>query len=153
MATKVHYEDNLFFLLQLTRTLEAGMSLDIDSEFFRDKILEDLLFVGEVSAKLFESLHEKTHLLRRREHLRSLLRANQHMIGVLRGLENNSLPFSAQLSSYRERLRALLSEQEQIHSTTKALLDAPIPEDDNRDQVSEEEFRFLLKNDDSEQPG
>ena len=150
MATKVHYEDNLFLLMQLARTLEAGMRLDVDPEFFRDKIIEDLIFLSDTLAQMFESLKDKTHLIHRREHLRSLLGAEQKLLDILTGAHEGSLAFAEHLEHYRDRLRSLKAQHNELRSRTRALLEMPVATEEIRDQVSEEEFRFLLRDEESD---
>ena len=58
MSVKVHYEDNLFFLHSILRTLESGLRLDIDPEYFKDKILEDIFFIDASLMRTFSALKE-----------------------------------------------------------------------------------------------
>lgn len=144
MAAKINYEDNIFFLTTLTRDLSTGVKLDIDPDVFRDKILEDVLFVDTALIRMYESLQENRRLIRRLEYLRALLRAERVFIDFLEAVTSSSVPFSEHLEPFFTKLRATRRE----HANIAGEMDLAIRssgDEDSEDLVSEEEFRTLLE--------
>ena len=72
MSEKVHYEDNLFFLLTDITRLKNGLKLSIDNDFFARKILEDLFFIDASLSCHYQLLKENPYLIRRRDYLFSV---------------------------------------------------------------------------------
>jgi hypothetical protein len=154
MASKVHYEDNLFFLHSILRTIESGLRLDIDPEYFRDKILEDIFFIDAALMRTFSSLKDNQFLINRVSYVRSLRRTVVAFSDFLDRVTTGDMPFSAALEAYREKL---LSTSTMYHRTRKeidTLLDQLEPDDEAQDVVSSEEYGFLLAStDDSDSDG
>jgi len=153
MAAKINYEDNIFFLNTLVSTLNTGLSLDIDPEYFRDKIVEDIFFVDVSLKKINASLNENSFLIRRPEYLRSLLRVVRIYNEFLSRLLNQELGFSDYLESYFLKLRAAASDHDKIAADIDEMLQTAEPLDGDEDFVSQDEFRFLLKEEEVDNEG
>ncbi|TVR67608.1 MAG: hypothetical protein EA427_13180 [Spirochaetaceae bacterium] len=144
MPAKIHYEDNLFFLHSILRTVESGLRLDIDPGLFRDKILEDVLFVDVMILRLYASLRENDYLIRRTAYLRSLRRTTSSYLTFLDGLLGNPSLLESTLGRFQEKLESARQEHESVRREIDALLDRIEPDEETQSIVSSEEYGFLL---------
>jgi len=153
MSMKVHYEDNLFYLTILIKNLKTGLALDIDPEYFIDKIIEDIFFVDSSLVRSFNSLKANPHLIKRKEYLRALLRAKKVFIDFLEEVVNGKLAFSPNLEPFFPKFRNSLSEHIRDSSEIHALLEEPsATEEPENDIISPTEYQFLLEEDEEIPP-
>ncbi|POQ98302.1 hypothetical protein AU468_13885 [Alkalispirochaeta sphaeroplastigenens] len=154
MPAKIHYQDNLFFLHSIIRTIESGLRLDIDPEYFRDKILEDIFFVHAVLQRKHRMLKEQEQLIHRTTYLRALRRTAAFFRTFLSRLLESETSFQDAFTPYLERLKTITAEQEALVRDVEAILDRVEPEEDTASSiVSSEEFSFLLAEDRDEPDG
>lgn len=144
MPVKVHYEDNLFFLHSMLRTTDAGLRLDIDPEYFRDKILEDIFFIDATLLRIYSSLKESSLLINRSGHLRSLRRTVSAFIEFLQRLLDEELGIGDVVQSYRAKLSGSLHAHERIRTELDATLERDLPDEENADTISSQEYGYLL---------
>ncbi|MDR1932813.1 MAG: hypothetical protein LBQ57_08345 [Spirochaetales bacterium] len=146
MAAKIHYDDNIFYAATLVKTLKNGFALEIDPEYFAEKIHEDLLFAGTALSRIYLSLKANAHLITRTEHLRSLLRAKRDFTGLLESILAKKTPFSVSLEANFPKLKICRAEQIRDIEEIKAHIENCRQEDSavEHDVISGEEFRFLL---------
>jgi hypothetical protein len=150
MASKVHYEDDLFFLHSILRTVEAGLRLDVDHEFFQDKILEDIFFIDATLMRLFSSLKENPYLINRITYLRSLRRTIVAFSDFLSQFVRGDLGFHAAADAYTERLTAAVHSHENVRREIDLILDQEDADEEPAALVSSEEYGFLLASDDDD---
>lgn len=151
MPAKIHYEDNLFFLHSLLRTLDAGLRLDIDEELFGDKILEDIFFIHSAVSKVASSLRSHEHLIKRTSYLRSLRRTIAAYAAFLERVLGGTTGTESIVETSEERIRSTLAEHQKNLREIDALLDEIDPDRETDSVVSTEEFSFLLAEDPSEE--
>ncbi len=151
MASKVHYEDNLFFLHSILRTVESGLRLDVDQEFFQDKILEDIFFIDATLMRLFSSLKENPYLINRVTYLRSLRRTIVAFSDFLNQFVRGDLGFRAAAGAYSERLTAAIHSHEKVRGEIDLILDQEDSDEETAAVVSSEEYGFLLASDEEEE--
>lgn len=144
MANKTNYEDNFFFFSTLIRDLSVGIKLDIDAEIFRDKIIEDVLFIDNGLMRLYGELQENKRLIRRMDYLRALLRTEHVFIDFLESAMDHGTAFAEQLEPYKNKLVAAKREHGNISHEIVQTLQSTEPGDDE-DQVSQEEISHLLE--------
>ncbi len=148
MTKKIHYDDNIFFLDTMIKTVKSGLSLDIDPEYFIDKVIEDLLFLDGTLLLIFSSLKGNLYLLKRAEYLRSLLRGEKNFLDLVDAILEKKIPFSEHLTPLFDKLRTLRAEHLQACQEMKRLLtesrEEPYP---GADVISPTEFHLLLKGD------
>lgn len=147
MASKVHYEDDLFFLHSVLRTVEAGLRLDVDQEFFHDKILEDIFFIDATLMRLFSSLKDNPHLINRVTYLRSLRRTIVAFSDFLSQFVRGDLGFQAAADAYNERLTAAAYSHQNVRREIDLILDQEDSDEETAAVVSSEEYGFLLASD------
>lgn len=150
MSVKVHYEDNLFFLHSILRTLESGLRLDIDPEYFKDKVLEDIFFIDATLMRTFSALKENGFLIHRASYLRSLRRTVRAFTDFLVTLTAGELGITGVVEAYHDRLGSTLSAHQRVIREIDAMLDHLEPDDEATDVVSSQEYDFLLAGDNSE---
>ena len=147
MASKVHYEDNLYFLHAILRTIEAGLRLDIDTAFFRDKVIEDLFFVDESLMRTFTSLTDNEHLINRALHLRSLRRAMEAFCDFLHRFDTDERGARMTGEAYHGRIVSTIHNHEHTIAMIDELLNQEDPAETAPDVVSSEEIGYLLSQD------
>ena len=144
MASKVHYDDNLFFIHSILRTVSAGLKLDIDPEYFKDKIVEDIFFIDAILMRTFSSLKDNTYLINRFTYLRSLRRTVTAFTEFLETVGASSVGFSDTLSAYHDKLDSTLRAHLRIIREIDAMLDQEDMDEETVDVVSSQEYGFLL---------
>lgn len=149
LNAKIHYQDNLYYLHALMKTLESGMKLHIDGEYFTEKIVEDLLFIDTSLLRVFTALKDNPVLVRRIAYLRALRRTVNASVTLLHKIGTSALPFAAALSAYRTKLSRTERKQQQIRDEIDAILDDSPAHNQHEELVSEQEFSGLLSEDDA----
>lgn len=148
MAVQINYEDNIFYLATQIRNLKNGIKLDIDPDFFKDKFVEDILFIDSGLRKLFQSLTRNVYLIHRNDYLRSLQRAKKSFVAFIEEIEAGTSPFCSNLSPFRKQLSASKETQQkeitEIHNQLTSKNDRDV-ESRGEDVVSQEEYQFLFK--------
>lgn len=153
MAVKIHYDDDLFFVHSMVRLLAEGVQLDIDSELFHDKIVEDIYFVDHTLQHLYRSLRDNEYLINRVGYVRTLRRTVVAFHDFLNGLLQRTNAFARSMEPYSEKLSATREDHERIRVEIDALLDRLEPDEESSDIVSSEEFGFLLAPHEDDEPG
>lgn len=150
MTTRVNYDDNIFFLQTMIKTLDSGVQLNIDGDLFRDKFIEDVFFIDSTLSRILTQLRENRRLIRRTEYLRALMRAENLFLDLLTKCLDESLPFAAELEAVVTKLRATRSEHQRSLDDVRSILHDQSDVEPEEDVVSQEEFRSLLMNDEEE---
>ncbi|MFP4642766.1 MAG: hypothetical protein ACLFM0_00270 [Spirochaetales bacterium] len=149
MAARVNYEDNIFFLSAIIKTLSTGMSLDIDSEIFREKVVEDIAFVHSTITRLHDSLRNNVYLIRRTEYMRELSRAVQLFIKFLEKVEEPGTSFRDAVAENEATFRRYRDEQTRMErELTRALRSTPKNTEEQEDIIGQDEYRFLFEDGD-----
>ena len=147
MATRVNYGDNLFYLMTLTRTVRSGLQLDVDPDYFRDKMAEDIFFIDRTLEQIHEALRTNAYLINRRDHLRDLMRAKRSFADMIDEILANRLAFSSQLDAFGATLSSARDRHVGDISDIRTAMETEPDEDDQQSIVSQDEYRFLLRND------
>lgn len=151
MATRVNYDDNLFFVMSLSRTLRSGMQLELDPDYFREKLVEDIFFVDRTLEQIYEALRVNTFLINRRDHLRELMRAKRIFADMLDDVLERRVPFADELDAFRSKLAGARDQHVRDISDIQKAMDVSEGTEDQQTIVSQDEYRFLFSNDDDEQ--
>ncbi len=151
MPVKVHYDDNLYYVQSILRTVEAGLRLDIDLEYFYDKILEDIFFVEATINRTHMELRDNPTQINRVDHLRALRRASLAFTVFLDTLIAHGFRVSGRFQMYFEKFTRTLEEQKKLRDMVDGQLDQLDPDDEQEELVSSEEFGFLLADTDDEE--
>jgi hypothetical protein len=145
MAAKVNYGDNLFYIIALSRSLRAGLQLEIDPDYFRSKMLDDLIFLHRTLESLHETLHINTFLIDRNEHLRELMRAKRGFADLLSEILNDELPFARHLAEFRAKFTGIREQHVGDLADIQASMNNTHHTDEPQNVVSEDEYKFLFQ--------
>ncbi|MBN2655686.1 MAG: hypothetical protein JXR86_01395 [Spirochaetales bacterium] len=144
MKQKIHYENDIFYLKTYIRILSDALKLNIDSFIFAEKTLEDINFIESTIGKLYGSLEENPHLIRRRDHLLSVLEVKKYFISYLENLTRSGNPYSNDLKQAFPKLRRLVANHTRDLGTLQSQLDTHEKISNTTEQISENEMSFLL---------
>lgn len=144
MAKKIHYDDNLFYIREIIKSLKKGFSVEIDNDYFMDKVIEDIYFIDAILRRLCANLFEHDQLIKRPEVLRSVMVSITQFIEALEIILDkpgaDSFFQSQNLSKFRDITVYQKDEQQRI----KKILIGVESSLESDDQVSKEEFDLLL---------
>ena len=144
MPEKIHYDDNIFFLTSMIRALDDAVKLNVDAEFFADKILEDTLFIDTSIQKIYGSVRENGHLIRRNSYLHSIMKLKRSYGRLLEDLLATQGPFAAPFETMRPKIRRLaanhMDDVKQIRTDLNDVQEIRT----NGDMLSHDELHFLM---------
>ena len=148
MAKKViNYEEDIFFLNLKLKSLKDGLKLDIDASFFMQKVKEDILFISNVINHIYRALTDNIHMLKRMEYMKSLQRLMQQFSSLLENIVHKRFVFAAALEdSFDEYKSICLNYDNNIRTIRNILADCDTAEPEQQTIVSQEEFKFLMFN-------
>ena len=98
MAENISFEDSLFYLNEVIKTLNDGIKLEIDAEMFLDKIVDDILFVESSLTILLSNLKEHGHLINRADLLKKLMGTKVKYAELLNMLANGEVSIALNLT-------------------------------------------------------
>ncbi|HAK47018.1 MAG TPA: hypothetical protein DCO79_14020 [Spirochaeta sp.] len=150
MASMIHYEEDLFLLKEMLRTLRRGCSINIDSSIFLEYTVNQLLFISKALKELYSSISEANYI-KSPEQIRNLLRVSTNFRGLLDDLINDRFKFSEFTRSYTADFNSIEQEHIKASAKIKELLISLNEVEDQEDLVSEEEFMFLFQEDENEE--
>ncbi len=142
----IHYEEDLFLLKEMLRTLKRGCSISIDASIFLEYTINQLLFINKALKELYSSISE-ANCIKSPEQIRNILRVSSNFRDLIDDLVNDRLKFSEYTKSYVEDLRIIEREHIKSSASIKELLISLSESDEQEDLVSEEEFMFLFQDD------
>lgn len=145
MPQKTHYSDDLFVLSTMVKGLDASLAVEVDPEYFRDKIAGNVFFI-DTTIKTFSGLLEQNaHLIERAEYAKLLKRTSRSLMAVLKRLleqgEGENQPFAA----YFPQFKAALEGQKKIEGELEAILGSSLDGGSETDHVSQDELSELLR--------
>ncbi len=144
MKQKIHYENNIFYLKTNIRILNDALKLNIDSFIFAEKTLEDINFIENIIHKLYSSLEENTHLIRRSDHLLSIMEVKKYFISYLEILTRNGNPFSSDLKQAFPKLKRAIANHTRDLAVIQSQLKNCRSVKTENEHISENEMNFLL---------
>ncbi len=151
MTQCIHYEDNIFMFLDLLKHLERSLKLDIDEEYFGEKIISDLLFAESGLHRLFLALKASTLQLDKDQYFRFLLKAMELFVALTEGIINESTGRSIDFSGFKQRLEEAARIQKEELENIRIQLISDTEEEEDTDQISQEEMLFLMSDTEDEQ--
>ncbi len=143
MSQMIHYQDDLFSMSVLVKSLDLILSTETDPDYFAERIGMDIDFLDR-TLRLFGSLLEQnTLLIERAEYLKLLERTVRAFVGVLNRIEGSGYP-RAKLFSV-DAVGTALSGQRSLLGRLEELLRLSLAGDSETDLVSQDELSELLK--------
>ncbi len=148
MTKQINYEDDIFFLLLILRRLSDGLKLTVDSEIFSAKIVDDILFIDEAVDKVYDLLKNSPSPIKKEENLRNIRKVKKLFIELLDDIIQKRVSMAYYFTDILDNLIGI----QKKHSETDADIDGQLLRiagklQEGRQIVSEEEFRFLLSDD------
>jgi len=144
MTQYIHYEANIFMLNDLLRHIQRSLQIDIDNDYFIEKIKSDLLFSESKLTDLYESLKDSTLQLDKDQYLRHLYKSKNLFIDIAESILNNSAGRSLDFSDFTPRLKEAVYEQQYENNDISDILSSNNEQEPGSDQISQEELIFLM---------
>jgi hypothetical protein len=145
MPQMIHYQDDLFSLSVLVKSLDLVLSTETDPDFFSARVESDVAFL-DASLSSFGSLLEQNNLLiERSEYLKLLERTVKTFIGILGRLEGSGYPRAQSFIGDGTKVAAVSANQRALLGRISALLNDSLSEDSEIDLVSQDELSELLR--------
>ena len=147
MTQYIHYEANIFMLNDLLRHIQRSLKIDIDNDYFLEKIKSDILFTESKLATLYESLKDSTLQLDKAQYFRHLYKTKSLFLEIADSILDNNTGRSLDFDDFKGRLRDAVLEQQFEHDDISKILAKTNADDLDTNQISKEELMFLMSND------
>jgi hypothetical protein len=145
MPQMIHYQDDLFSLSVLVKSLDLILSTETDPGYFVERVDGDIDFLDRSLKAFGDLLDQNTLLVERAEYLKLLERTVKAFIGVLDRLSGTGYPRSQSFAGDGLRVAAAGSEQRALLGRIAELLRSSLAGDAETDLVSQDELSELLK--------
>jgi len=146
MAIRTNYEDDIFFLNASIRSLRTGIALDLDTEYFLDRIVNSILFQHDILSKLHTSLKRNVYLIQRTEYLRLLIMAKREFVKFIDDLPTSGSSMIDELSPFMAQFQQCRAQQNEEIIFIQEILDGN--DSNSKEQVdiiSQDEYQFLFQ--------
>lgn len=149
MSARINYDDNLFYINSWLKQLRISLNLDMDSDIFLHKIVEDILFIHDVLMKLHATLIKNAVFINRLENLRMLVLSKKEFVRFLEELQINSSAFAENLVPFHEQFIQCRNVHFKDIETISDILEkeAGVNQEES-DIISSDEYRYLFKQED-----
>ncbi|UCF97212.1 MAG: hypothetical protein JSV89_18875 [Spirochaetaceae bacterium] len=152
MTRRVNYEDNIFYLSLVFKGIAAGLKLNIDTDLYRDRIIEDIRFLDKTCSSIYQSLRANHLMIDRLTHLKGLMKLNSIFIELLEDVLEERYPLASALEQDFDLLQRIQSTREVELAGLKEMIAKLGDEGVDQEQiVSEQEFKFLLSSDEDQE--
>ncbi|MDR1894880.1 MAG: hypothetical protein LBQ61_09395 [Spirochaetales bacterium] len=140
MNRPVEYQDNLFWITEKIKLLEKAPALNLDPKLFSKQLIQDLQWVDQVLTAINKRLTQSKHTPQKAECLRLL------MLAAGRAAEMGEALCRKKLVPQEAALPVVKNQQETAAALERLLRDDSTLTGSN-EQVTREEFEFLLQQD------
>jgi hypothetical protein len=147
MTQYIHYEANISMLNDMLKHIQRSLKIDIDNDYFLEKIKSDILFAESKLAAIYESLKDSTLQLDKAQYFRHLYKTKSFFIEIAESILNDNIGRSLDFSDFNSRLRDAVLEQQFEYDDIGNILAATDADEIDKDQISQEELMFLMSND------
>jgi hypothetical protein len=145
MSQMIHYQDDLFSLSVLVKSLDLILSTETDPDYFAERVDADLSFLDKSLVAFCGLLEQNTLLIERADYLKLLERTVKTFIGVLGRLEGSGYPRAQAFAGDGSRVAAASANQHALLGRLDALLRSSLAGDVETDLVSQDELSELLR--------
>jgi len=142
----VHYDDDIYYLNESIRMLMRNLKLHLDGTYFEDKVQYELQFLDKLLSQFYRALTANQFLHERPQNLRFLNKTKRLFCNLLEGIVQGSTASHLDLSAHFEEYNKAIKRQEQEITEIRSVLFELVHEEDRNEQVSSEEYKFLLDN-------
>jgi hypothetical protein len=141
----IHYQDDLFSLSVLVKSLDLILSTETDPDYFAERVAADIDFLDRNLRSFGSLLEQNTLLIERAEYLKLLERTVKSFIGVIDRLSGSGYPRAQAFAGDGTRLGAAGGGQRALLGRLGELLRSSLSGDTETDLVSQDELSELLK--------
>jgi hypothetical protein len=146
MPKRIHFEDDLYFLAASIKMLQNAMTLEVDSDYFADRIVEDVFFIDATLETLYSSLSANAHLIGRQDYLRSTLSVKRSFADFLTKVNSAELRFAEFLQPFFGKFNEIKERQlKDINAIYGSLAVTGVGDGGEADIVSGDELTELLR--------
>ncbi|HEB10875.1 MAG TPA: hypothetical protein ENI06_06645 [Spirochaetales bacterium] len=151
MEKQINFGDNIFFLTLILKGLSSGVRLSLDNDLFLDKLVEDIFFLEGSIEKVFELIKQRVLLIDRLGHLKNLETLSSDFAALLEEITLGNIPVAEHLAAFSDRFNSIKDNQHKLASEIRGIIhDTDQSETIEEDMVSQEEFEFLLAEENEE---
>jgi hypothetical protein len=141
----IHYQDDLFSLSVLVKSLDLILSTETDPDYFAERVGADLSFLDRSLESFASLLEQNTLLIERAEYLKLLERTVKTFIGVLGRLEGAGYPRAQAFAGDGSLVGTVAADQRALLGRLNALLSSTLTGEAETDLVSQDELSELLR--------
>lgn len=145
MSKMIHYQDDLFSISVLVRSLDLMLATEADPEYFSERVASELVFIAKSLSAFGELLEQNSLLIERAECLKLLQRNVKAFVGILDRLSGSGYPHAEAFSGGSPRLAELAAQQKALLAKLSEALSSSLSDDAETDLVSQDEMSELLK--------
>jgi hypothetical protein len=145
MSQMIHYQDDLFSLSVLVKSLDLILSTETDPDYFAPRIAADIYFLDESLRNFGALLEQNTLLIERAEYLKLLERTVKAFSRVIDRLTGSGYPRAQGFAGDGQSLAAASVAQRKLLGRLEELLASSLAGDTETDLVSQDELSELLK--------
>jgi len=148
MTRKINYEDNIFYLKLMLKQLQSGLKLSIDSALYAEKIAADIAFLDKTVGGILHSLETNLMLLDRLELLKDLEGFARLFVQFLDEVLTNESGLLSEMADHVHAFQQIKERRLEDTRRIREIINGSGSGEVEADQiVSEEEFKFLLSQD------
>jgi hypothetical protein len=152
MTRRINYEDDIFSLALQVRCLRDILRLEIDPEFFRERIVADLASLDATISRIAQSLRASPSFAGRQDHLKELRRLELAFAEALADILDKRAPFWTHLADRVGSLGEMqASRAQEAADIGKMLAGGSAGPDEGEHMVSTEELKILFAPPEEEQ--
>ncbi len=152
MPQMIHYQDDLFSLSVLVKSLDLILSTETDPDYFSERVEADLDFLNRSLESFGGLLEQNSLLIERAEYLKLLERTVKTFIGVLGRLEGSGYPRAQEFALSVSRIASVAANQRALLGRLSSLLSSSLSGDAETDLVSQDELSELLRDEQGSNP-
>jgi hypothetical protein len=145
MSQMIHYQDDLFSLSVLVKSLDLILSTETDPDYFVERVDGDIAYLDRSLRAFGYLLEQNTLLVERAEYLKLLERTVKAFIGTLDRLAGSGYPRAREYAGDGRRVGSAAAEQKALLGRLGELLRSSLAGDAETDLVSQDEMSELLK--------
>lgn len=145
MTRRINYEDDIFSLALQVRCLRDMLRLEIDPEFFRERIVGDLAYLDATIGRVYAGLNASPSFVGRQDHLKEVQKLKRAFAEALGEILQKRSPFAPYLLDRFDGIQEMQAAHLRDAAEIRAVLSgqAPGPQEDEH-MVSAEELKILF---------
>ena len=150
MTQYIHYEENISMLNDMLKHIQRSLKIDIDNDYFLEKIKSDILFAENKLTAIYESLKDSTLQLDKAQYFRHLYKTKSLFLEIAENILNDTTGRSLDFTDFNNRLKDAVLEQQFEYDDIGKILAKTDADEIDKDQISQEELMFLMSSDDED---